>query len=995
MPAEARIPVTPLPLTRQGAAAALRAHISGGRPQRYELSLQKDQYLHLAVEQLGVDVAAMVRDPANRLLLRVDSPNGKQGAEDLFLVAETAGRHVVEIEAFEGTGDYEIRPETLRTATRDDRKRAAASKSVFRAKTLEREHAIEAAAAAYQEAVHLWGELREESRQAWALYSLGMLYKGDPAHRREAAEPLRRALDLFRRTHDERQQAIILGHLGELRGETGDYEQAGQFQEQALALWQQSGDLDEQAARLNGLAIIRVRQGRMHDAIDLYARSAEVCRRHGEWAKVATISTNLGVLYNQLGESRMALDHYRHALALLDQQPDSAQRAVVLTKLGDLLLKTDGPAQALEQYRQASDLRRRKHDTRGEAVTLTSIGLAQLKANRPGEAFQAFSAALRIFRQERDAQNQATVLGNLGLVFERLGRPDRAMEPYEQALAKARESSYPQSEETALFGLARVARAMGNLDEAESRIEQALSVAEALRSQVGRLDLQASYQALRQKQYAFLIDLLAERHQREPDRGYAARAFELSERARARSLLDMLAFARDPVSPAELSRIDEMSRRINRRHLELLAASSRELASDPGGDPELTALLENFRQAKAGPGRPQPSTPPVPSLAQVQTTVLEDPETLLLEYFLGEERSFLWAVTKSDARFVTTLPGREQIEQAARRTYDRMTESHLQTGEAAARQAAAQLSRMLLGPVADLLGRRRLVIVAPDALQIVPFAALPDPGADGRESREESRPLILDHDLVSLPSVSVLGTLRSNLAKRRPPRGLLAVLSDPVLGPDDERFKRSAIAASTHRRLPRLLRLPNTGAEAAAILDLAGSAPVLTASGFEASRKLVQSGRLADYRILHFATHGLANDLYPELSSLSLSAFDASGQPVDGQLRAYEVSDLKLRADLVVLSACRTALGEEVGGEGLVGFSQAFLHAGAKSLVVSLWDVNDQATVELMKHFYTALLREKLPPSQALRKAQIALLQQERWHAPYYWAGFVMQGEWN
>ncbi|HSS75487.1 MAG TPA: CHAT domain-containing protein, partial [Thermoanaerobaculia bacterium] len=141
--------------------------------------------------------------------------------------------------------------------------------------------------------------------------------------------------------------------------------------------------------------------------------------------------------------------------------------------------------------------------------------------------------------------------------------------------------------------------------------------------------------------------------------------------------------------------------------------------------------------------------------------------------------------------------------------------------------------------------------------------------------------------------------------------------------------------------------------------------------------------------------HGLVNDLYPELSALSLSTFDASGRPADGQLRAYEVSNLRLNADLVVLSACRTALGEEVGGEGLVGLTQGFLHAGAARLVVSLWDVSDLATSELMKHFYLALLHEKLSPAQALRKAQIALRQQDRWHAPYYWAGFVLQGEWK
>ncbi|HKI04285.1 MAG TPA: CHAT domain-containing protein, partial [Thermoanaerobaculia bacterium] len=252
--------------------------------------------------------------------------------------------------------------------------------------------------------------------------------------------------------------------------------------------------------------------------------------------------------------------------------------------------------------------------------------------------------------------------------------------------------------------------------------------------------------------------------------------------------------------------------------------------------------------------------------------------------------------------------------------------------------------------------------------------------------------------IVSLPSVSVLAALRSEVASRQPARGFLAVVADPVVGPDDERLRalqpdRSVVA--TNGRTPAMPRLPYAGREAEEILALAGSERVLAASGFDASRELVQSGRLSGYRILHFATHSLFDNLHPELSALALSSFDSAGRPVDGQLRAYEVSSLDLHADLVVLSACRTALGREVGGEGMVGLTQGFLHAGASRLIVSLWDVDDRSTSELMKRFYTGLLRDKLPPAQALRQAQVSLWKETRWHAPYHWAGFVLHGEWQ
>lgn len=380
--------------------------------------------------------------------------------------------------------------------------------------------------------------------------------------------------------------------------------------------------------------------------------------------------------------------------------------------------------------------------------------------------------------------------------------------------------------------------------------------------------------------------------------------------------------------------------------------------------------------------------PQILSLQQVQEDVLDD-ETLLLEYFLGQERSFLWAVTTVGSAFYE-LPDRETVERAALRVYATMIESHHQTGEVAARLAAEELSRILLAPVAGLRDRRRLLIVAPGALQYVPFAALPDPAAD--------QPLVVDHEVISLPSASVLGALRQQIAGRPSPPGLIALLADPVFEADDERLR-------PEDRLPepppaagesvRLERLAFSRQEAEAILHLAGQEPTLSAFDFEASRELVRSGRLTDYRILHFSTHGVLDTEHPELSAIVLSLVDRDGRRVDGYLRAYEIFNLDLPADLVVLSACRTALGKEIRGEGLVGLTRAFMHAGAARVAVSLWNVNDRATAELMERFYSHLLRDHLPPSRALQEAQVSMWHEDKWQAPYYWAGFVLQGEWR
>jgi CHAT domain-containing protein/tetratricopeptide (TPR) repeat protein len=986
-PAAASEPPVLLPLPALAAGRDHRQPLTAGESRLYALVMQPGEYLHLVVEQLGVDVVATLRDPAGRDLLRVDSPNGAHGPEELFVVAVERGRHLLAVAAPEGEGrpgSYVIRIEALRAATEEDLERSNAAKSFWTARRRELDETgpLDTVAAGYRDAARQWRELGEVGREAWALYRLGRVYGEDPRNHPLAVEALARAAQLFATSGEERPQALSLYYLADSWVEMGQLESAEAPYLQALSLWEKQGERFEQATTLNGLAILRKRQGRTHAAIDLYTQAAAILREQGKGHDLATCHTNLGVLYARLGELRRAREQYRRALELLDRLPPSGQRAVTLTKLGDALLYVEGPQAALARYREALGMQRRQRDRRAEGVTLNSIGLAQLEADRPQEALEAFRSALEIFRERGEGLAQAVAWSNLAHAEERLGWLGEARRSYERALALS------PGHQAALFGLARVARAQGRLEEAERLMERSLDRVEVIRNQESRLDLRSSYHAAQQEEYGFQIDLLAERHRLEPERGHAARAFAVSERARARSLLDLLSAARLSPEAEEARRFDELSRSVNRRHLRQLAATHG--LGHPRAVPEgeLTGLASwQQAQARDGPLRLQSTGSPTLSLAQVQKRILDE-ETLLLEYFLGEERSFLWAVTPSAVRFVATLPGRAEIEAAADRTYGRLIESHHQSAEILARQEVARLSRMLLEPVADLLDRRRLVIVTPGGLQKIPFAALHRPGG---ERGGPPRPLILDHEIVSLPSASVLAALRDRIRGRKAPPGLLAVVADPVLAPDDPRLPRPRRAAAP----PAARGLRHTGWEAESVLALAGRKPVLRAFGLAASRELVRSGRLRDYRILHFATHGFANDLYPELSSLALSAYDATGRPVDGSLRAYEVLDLDLRADLAVLSACRTAAGSQSGGEGLTGLTQGFLHAGVPRLIGSVWDVDDRATGELMERFYTALLTEGLPPAQALRQAQIEFLQSERWHAPYHWAGFILQGEWR
>jgi CHAT domain-containing protein len=359
-------------------------------------------------------------------------------------------------------------------------------------------------------------------------------------------------------------------------------------------------------------------------------------------------------------------------------------------------------------------------------------------------------------------------------------------------------------------------------------------------------------------------------------------------------------------------------------------------------------------------------------------------------------------------------------------------------------EVAHTLSRMLLAPVAPILGRKRLVVVADGALHYVPFAALPEPRDEGGGMRDEGNavihpsslrphPLIVNREVVNLPSASVLMVLRQETEGRRPAPRSVAVLADPVFDradarvagaltskksarpkgdgprePDDKAashaapdtlaqsdFKQAALDADMASAAPSIPRLRFSRREATAILASASDGRATAALDFRANRATATGVELSQFRHIHFATHGLLNSTHPQLSGIVLSLVDERGEAQDGYLRLHEVFNLNLPAELVVLSACQTGLGKEVRGEGLVGLTRGFMYAGSPRVAASLWKVDDAATADLMAAFYRGMLKEGLPPSAALRRAQVEMLAQKHRQSPYYWAAFVLQGEWK
>jgi CHAT domain-containing protein len=317
----------------------------------------------------------------------------------------------------------------------------------------------------------------------------------------------------------------------------------------------------------------------------------------------------------------------------------------------------------------------------------------------------------------------------------------------------------------------------------------------------------------------------------------------------------------------------------------------------------------------------------------------------------------------------------------------------------------------LLDPIANYRSKKRVVVVADGALQYIPFQVL-------ELTSETHERVVTHHEVVNLPSASALAVQRNALKDRKAAPHLLAIIADPVFEPGDSRLAeirshRSAPAvreapASDLSRLGRamrdlefgdglrgLRRLYSSGMEADALFNLTIGDQAMLALGFDANRNTVVGDKLANYRMVHFATHGLVDNQVPELSGIVLSMFDKQGKRQDGFLQLYEIYNLKLAADLVVLSACQTALGKDIRGEGIVSLTRGFMHAGAPRVVASLWNVDDAATAELMSRFYREMIVNGLKPAAALRAAQLDLANEKRYQSPYFWAAFVIQGEWK
>ncbi|HKG22339.1 MAG TPA: CHAT domain-containing protein, partial [Blastocatellia bacterium] len=807
-----------------------------------------------------------------------------------------------------------------------------------------------------------------------------------------------------------------------------------------------------EAASLNNFGTLSDALGEPQQALQYYSQSLAIIDSFSnpsrdKLGRKATTLGNIGYAYMALGEFDRAVEYSSRALDLAKQLGDTRTQAQSLLNLGDAYFEMGHTQEAMERYNLALPIAVDLQDIWKQGYILTSRGRAYAKMGNYTQAMADYNQAYELQKSNENLFGQADILNKRGQAYAALGSRELALEQYRRALALWQILKDARGEAASLYGIAQVEGQLGNLTEARKNIEKAIDRMEDLRHNVASPQLRSAYLASVRDSYDLDVDLRMRSHRLDPSGGYEASAFYASERGRARSLLENLTEAsediRRGVDPSLIKRERLLRQQVNikaERHMKAQRASFSE-KEKAASSRELEEALEQYRISQAEIRAKSPAyaalTQPQPvALSEVQKSLLDD-DTLLLEYSLGDARSYLWAVTPSSVSSYE-LPGQKEIEEAARSVYESLTArqpvvdepSKMRSARIASADeqypaAAARLSRILLGPVASQLGTRRLVIVPEGALQYVPFESLPAPAGGS------PRPLMADHEISYLASASVLAALRKEAPKRKPAERGVAVFADPVYEPDDPRVEGAKLArkkrdepapkelageadpqekhgqgeiGSIPRSAPdsvtggtefQMGRLSQSGEEGRAIRALAPGTKSLLVTGLSANRKLAESDELSRYRIIHFAAHGILDNKNPELSGIVLSLVDEKGRPQDGFLRLHDIYNLKLTADLVVLSACDTGLGKNIRGEGLVGLTRGFMYAGAPRVIASLWKVHDEATAFLMSIFYRNMLKEGMKASAALRSAKVEMSKQKRWSAPYYWAAFVLQGDWK
>jgi CHAT domain-containing protein/Tfp pilus assembly protein PilF len=851
---------------------------------------------------------------------------------------------------------------------------------------------------------------------------LGILQKGLQAHNaaryEEALGLYNQALTKAGILKDKQLEADTLHNIGGVYINLGQPQKALSYYEQALPLYRAGGDKGGEAAALTGIGVIYTYLGQPRKALDYYEQALPLLRLVSDKAGEAATLSNVGTVYAELGQPQKALPYYEQALPLYRAGGDKRGEAAALHNISGIYALLGQPQKALAFYEQALPRFRMVGDKRGEATTLTNIGEVYRGLGQLQKALEYYDQALSLHRLVGDIRGEAGTLNNLGLVYHGLGQPQKALDYFQRALLLHQSAGDKRLQAITLSNMAFLEAEQKRPAEAERCFQEALSLLEGIRESLGGLsEVKAGFLQKYLGLYQTYINFLVKESR-------PATAFTWLQKSKARVLLDLMYDGKVDVSRALTPVEREEERRLKldvaQRNLDLVRTTTRP-------DANTAQLALHQQQVARAEGDLQKFMEQLyrryPVLAHkraAKTITLDEvvqflpPDTVLLEFGVLQarnlDRTVVCCVTVDAGKPVLQVyPIEKRREELVELADDfRIACADPQKNY---RVKARDLYRVLIEPAAkQLAGKKRLLICPDGPLWGLPFQALmaggqgPGAGDQGEPERFLAEQFEIAYAYSATAAQAAL--LARTDPKRPKPAGTLLALANPDFGgdtrspggvPEEKRpifAEARQIFADARRdvftREGSIKPLPGTQKEADALKAAFPDAAIRTGKEAQEGPVKTDAGK---YRYLHFATHGLFNDAAPLMSSVVL-AHPTQGSQEDGFLTAREIFDLDLTAEMVVLSACDTARGEKRAGEGVVGLTWALFVAGSPTQVLSQWAVSDASTAELMKRLYGQLKQGK-PKGTALREASLALLKDGQHAHPYYWAPFVLIGDWR